>query len=169
MLLFNLEVMSDFLQPHEMQHARISLSTTCRNLFNLMSIESVMPSNHLILCCPLLLFPSTFQHQGLFSNELVPCIRKPKYCTFSFSISPSNEYSGLIHFRIDWFYVLAIQGTLKSLLQHCSLKTSILQHSAWRMWLIRWSICLFVNHFLYLSLEATINEGKTSSLKMIIK
>ena len=91
--------------------------------------ELVMPSNHLILCHPLLLLPSIFPSIRVFSNELVLCIRWPKYWSFSFSISPSNEYSELISFRIDWFDVLAVQGTLKSLLQHHSSKASILPHS----------------------------------------
>ena len=95
-----------------------------------MSIESVMPSNHLILCCPLLLLPSIFPIIRVFSDESVLRIRWPKYWSFSFSISPSNEYSGLISFRMDWFDVLAVQGTLKSLLQHHSSKVSILLHSA---------------------------------------
>ena len=99
----------------------------------LMAIESVMPSNHLILCCPLLLLPSIFPSIRVFSNESVLHIRWPKYWSFSFSISPSNEYSGLISFRIDWFDLLAVQGTLKSLLQHHSSKASILQHSAFHM------------------------------------
>ena len=98
-------------------------------LLKLMSIESVMPSNHLILCCPLLLLPSIFPSIRVFSNESVLCIRCPKYWSFSFTISPSDEYSGLISFRIDWFDLLAVQGTLTSLLQHHSLKASILQHS----------------------------------------
>ena len=89
-----------------------------------------MPSNHLILCHPLLLPPSIFPSIRVFSNESVLCIRWPKYCSFNYSISPSNEYSGLISFRIDWFDLLAVQGTLKSLLQHHSSKASILQHSA---------------------------------------
>ena len=96
----------------------------------LMSTESVMPSNHLILCCPLLLPPSIFPSIRVFSNESALCIRWPKYWNFNFSISPSNEYSGLIYFRIDWFNLLAVQGTLKSLLQHHSSKASILQRSA---------------------------------------
>ena len=96
----------------------------------LMSIESVMPSNHLILCRPLLLPPSIFASIRVFSNELVLCIRWPKYCSFSFNISPSNEYLGLISFRMDWLDLLAVQGTLKSLLQLHSSKASILQHSA---------------------------------------
>ena len=95
-----------------------------------MSIESVMPSNHLILCCLFLLLPSVFPRVRVFSSESVLCIRCPKYWTFSFSISPSKEYSGLISFRIDWFDLLAFQGTLKSLLQHHSSKASILWHSA---------------------------------------
>ena len=95
-----------------------------------MSIESRMPSNHLILCHPLLLQPSIFPSIRAFSNESVLHIRWPKYWSFSFSISPSNEYSGLISFRMDWSDLLAVQGTLKSILQHHSSKASILQHSA---------------------------------------
>ena len=89
-----------------------------------------MLSNHLILCCPLLLLPSIFPSIRIFTNESALCIRCPKYWSFSFNISPSNEHSGLISFRMDWFDLHAIQGTLKSLLQHYSSKTSILQHSA---------------------------------------
>ena len=106
--------------------------TNSWSLLKLMSIESVMPSNHLIFCCPLLP-PSMFPSIRVFSNELVLHIRWPKYWSFSFSISPSKEYSGLISFRIDWFNLLAVQGTLKSLLQHHSLKASILQYSAYYM------------------------------------
>ena len=95
-----------------------------------MPIKSVMPSNHHILCHPLLLLPSIFPSVRVFSSELVLLIRWPEYWSFSFSISPSNEYSGLISFRIDWLGVLAVQRTLKSLLQHHSSKASILQHSA---------------------------------------
>ena len=95
-----------------------------------MSIELVMPSNHLILCRPLLLPSSIFPSIRVFSNESVLRIRPPKYWSFTFSISPSNEYAGLIYCRIDWLDLLAVQGTLKSLLQHHSSKTSILQHSA---------------------------------------
>ena len=95
-----------------------------------MSIVSVMPSNHLILCRPLLLLPSVFPGIRVFSNESALCIRWPKYWSFSFSISPSNEYLGLISFRIDWLDLLAVQGTLKSVLQHHSSKASILQRSA---------------------------------------
>ena len=103
------------------------------SLFKLMSIESVMPSNHLILCRPLLLLLSTFPSFRIFSNESVLRIRRPKYWSFSFSISPSNEYSGLISFRMDWLDLLAVQVTLKSLLQHHSSKASILWHSAFFM------------------------------------
>ena len=100
-----------------------SLSVTnSRSLHKLMSITQVMPSNHLILCHPLLFLPSIFPSIGVFSNELVLCMRWPKYWSFSFNINPSNEYSGLISFRIDCFDLLAVQGTLKSLLQHQSLK-----------------------------------------------
>ena len=95
-----------------------------------MSIESVMPSNHLILCRPRLLLPSIFPSIRVFSNESARRIRWPKYWSFSFSISPSNEYSGLIAFRMDWVDLLAVQGTLKRLLQHHSSKASILRHSA---------------------------------------
>ena len=96
----------------------------------LISIKSVMPSNHLILCPPLLFLPSIFPIIRVFSNESVLLVRWPNYWSFSFSISPSNEYSGLISFRMDWLDLLAVQGTLKSLLQHHSSKASILQHSA---------------------------------------
>ena len=98
-----------------------------------MSVESVMPSNHLILSCPLLLLSSIFPNIRVFSNESALCIRWPKYWTFSFSISPSNEHPGLISFRIDWLNLLVVQGTLKSLLQHHSSKASILQGSAFLM------------------------------------
>ena len=101
-----------------------------QSLLKLISIEPVMPSNHLILCCPLLLQPSIFPSIKVFSSELVLCIRWPKYWSFSFSISPSNEYSGLISFRIDWLDLLAVQETLKSLLQLHSSKASILWCSA---------------------------------------
>ena len=100
--------------------------TNSQSLLKLMSIKSVMPSNHLILCHPLLLLPSIFPSIRVFSSESVLRIRWPEYWSFSFSISPSNEYSGLISFRIDWFD-LAVQGTLKSILQHHSSKASILQ------------------------------------------
>ena len=104
--------------------------TNSWSLLKLMSIESVMPSSHLILCCPLLLLPSVFPSIRVFSSESVLRIRWQKYWSFSFSISPSNEYSGLISFRTDWLDLLAVQGTLNSLLQHHSSKASIFQCSA---------------------------------------
>ena len=104
--------------------------TNSLSLLKLMSIESVMPSNHLILYRPLLLWPSIFPNIRVFSSESYLCIQWPKYWSFSLSISPSNEYSGLISFRMDWLDLLAVQGTLKSLLQHHSSKASILRPSA---------------------------------------
>ena len=104
--------------------------TISQSLLKLISTESVMPSNHLILCHPLLLLPSIFPSIRVFSDESALCIRWPKYWSFGFSISSSNEYSGLISFRIDWFDILAVQGALKSLLQHHSLKALIFQCSA---------------------------------------
>ena len=124
--------MSDSLQPHGLQHTRLPF-TNFRSLLKLMPIKSVMPSNHLILCHPLLLPPSIFPSIRVFSNESVLHIRCPKYCSFSFIISPSNEYSGLISFRMDWLDLLAVHGTLKSLLQHHSSKASILWYSAFFM------------------------------------
>ena len=110
---------------------RASLSITKSwNSLKLMSVELVMPFNHLILCRPLLLLPSIFPSIRVFSTESVLCIRWPKYWSFNFSISPSSEYSGLISLRMDWLDLLAVQGTLKSLLQHHSSKASILRHSA---------------------------------------
>ena len=106
--------------------SQASLSfTVSQSLLKLMSIELVMPSNHLILCRPLLLSPSIFPSIRVFSNESVLCIRWPKYWSFSFSISRSNDYSGLISFRMDWLDLLAVQGTLKSLLQHHSSKAVV--------------------------------------------
>ena len=107
--------------------------TNSRSLLKVMSINSVIPSKQLILCHPFLPPPSIFPTIKVFSNESVLPIRWPKYWSFSFSISPSHEYSGLISFRVDWFELLAVQGTLKSLLQHHSSKASILQHSAFFM------------------------------------
>ena len=104
--------------------------TNSQTLLKLMSIELVMPSNHFILCCPLLLPSSVFPSITVFSSESPLQIRWPKYWSFSFSTSPSNEYSGLISFRMDWLDLLAVQGTLKSLLQHRSSKASILRRSA---------------------------------------
>ena len=130
------------------------------SLLKLMSIESVMPSNHLILCCSLLL-PSIFPSITFFSNESALHIRGPRYWSFNFSISASNEYSGLISFRMDWLDLLAVQGTLKSLLQHHSSKTSILQHSTF--------FTVQISH-LYMTTEKTIPltiwtfVGKVTSL-----
>ena len=117
---------------HSVLSARqASLSfTISQSLLKLMPIESLMPFNHLILCHPLLLLPSIFPSIRVFSNESVLCIRWPKEWSFNFNISPSHEYSGLFSFKIDWFDILAVQGTLKSLLQHYSSKASVLWHSA---------------------------------------
>ena len=108
----------------------IPIHPNSQSLLKLMSIKSVMPSNHLILCRSLFLLPSIFPSIRVISNKSALCIRWPKYWSFSFSISPSSEYSGLISFRMDWLDLLAVQGTLKSLLQHQSSKASILWHSA---------------------------------------
>ena len=126
--------MSDSLLPHGLQHTRLPWPFTISwSLLKLMCIESVMPSNHLILCRLLLLLTSIFPCIGVFSNELALHIRWPKYWSFSFSIRPSNEYLGLISFRIDWLNLRAVYKTLKSLLQHHSSNISILQHSAFFM------------------------------------
>ena len=129
---FSRSVISDSLWPHELCQASLSI-TNHWSLLKLMSIESVMSSNHLILCRSLLLLSSIFPSIRVFSNESALRIRCPKYWNFSFSISLSNEYSGLISFKIHWFYLLAVQRTLKSLLQHDSSKASILCHSAFFM------------------------------------
>ena len=122
------------LRPHGLQHARIPCpSNNSQSLLKLMSNELVMPSNHLILHRPLLLLPSIFPCTMVFSNESVLRIRWPKYWRFGFSISPSDEYLGLISFRMDWLDLLAVRETLKSLLQHNSSKASILQFSAFFM------------------------------------
>ena len=121
-----------FATPWTAAHQASLSITNSRSLLKLMSIKSVMPSNHLILCRPLLLLPSIFPSIRVFSSRSVLHIRWPNYCSFSFSISPSNEYSGLISLRMDWFD-LAVQGTPKSLLQHHSSKASILQCSAFFM------------------------------------
>ena len=143
-----MKVVSEFLRPHGLHHQsiqslshvqlfaslwtaahQVSLSfTNSWSLLRLMSVELVMPSNHLILCRPLLLPPSIFPSIRVFTNESVLRIRLPKDWSFSFNINPSNEHSGLISFRVDWLDLLAVQGTLKSLLQHHSSKASVLQH-----------------------------------------
>ena len=118
-----------FATPTAAHQAPLSI-TNSRSPPKTMSIESVMPSNHLILCRPLLLLPSIFPSIRVFTNESVLCIKWPKYWRFSFNISPTNEHPGLISFRMDWLDLLAVQGTLKSLLQHHSSKVSILRRSA---------------------------------------
>ena len=119
-----------FATPWTAAHQGSLSFTISQRLLKLMSIELVMPFNHLVLCRPLLLLPSTLPSIRVFSNESTLHIRWPKYWSFSFNISLSNEYSGLTSFRMDWLDLLAVQGTLKSLLQHHSSKASILQHSA---------------------------------------
>ena len=119
-----------FATPCPAAHQSSLSMTNSRCLLRLTSIESVIPFNHLILCCPLLLPPSIFPRIRVFSNESVLCIRWPKYWSFSFNICPFNKYSGLIFFRMDWLNLLSVQGSLKSLLQHHSSKASILQCSA---------------------------------------
>ena len=122
-----------FATPWTAAHQASLSITNSRSLFKLMSMELGMPSNQLLLCRPLLLPPSIFPSIRVFSNESTLDIRWPKYWSFSFSISPSNEYSGLISYRMDWLDPLAVQGTLKSLLQHHSSKASILQQSVFFM------------------------------------
>ena len=119
-----------FVTPWTIERQASLSITNCRSLLELMSIESVMPSNHLILCRPLLLLPSIFPSIRVFSNESALCMRWPKYWSLSFNISPSNEHPGLTSFRMDWLGLLAFQGTLKSLLQHHSSKASVLWCSA---------------------------------------
>ena len=117
-----------FVTPWTTAHQASLSITNSWSLLKLMSIELVMPTNHLILCCPLLLLPSIFPSISIFSNESALHIRWPKYWSFSFSVSPSNEHSGLISLRMNWLDLLAVQGTLKSLLQHQNSKASILQY-----------------------------------------
>ena len=138
-----------FATPWTVSHQASLSITNSWSLLKLMSIESVLPSNHLILCRPLLLLPSIFPSIRVFPNESILHIRWPKYWSFSFNISPSNEYSGLISFRMDWLDLLAVQRTFKSLLQHHTSKASILWHSAF-----------FVVQLLYPSM----NTGKTIAL-----
>ena len=126
---FRRSIMSNSVTPWTAAHQASLSNTNSRSLLKLMSTELVMPSNHLILCCPILL-PTIFPSIKVFSNESVLCIRRPKYWSFSFSINPFNEYSGLISFRMDWLDPHEVQGILKSLLQYHSSKASILQCSA---------------------------------------
>ena len=133
-LLFSCSVVSKCLQPLGLHQTRLPCpSLSPRVCSNSCPFKSVMPSNHLIFYRPLLPLPSTFPSIRVFSSESAVCIRWPRYWSISFSISPSNEYSGLISFRIDWLDLLAVQGTLKSLLQHHNLKASVLQCSAFFM------------------------------------
>ena len=127
---FSRSVMSDSVIPWTAAHQASLSITNSQSLLKHMSIESLMPSKNPFLCHPLLLLPSIFPGISVFSNGSLLCIRWPKYWSFSFSISPSNEYSGLISFRMDWFDLLAVQGTLESLLQHLSSKALIFWHSA---------------------------------------
>ena len=122
--------MSNSLGPHELQHTRLPCPSPTPSSLKLMPIESVMPSSHLILCRPLILLPPIPSSIRVFSNELTLRMRWPKYWSFSFRISPSKEHPGLISFRMDWLDLLAVQGTLKSFLQHHSSKASILRCSA---------------------------------------
>ena len=133
LLLFSHSVVSDSLQLHGLQHARLPCPSPAPRVSSNSSTESVMPSSHLILYCPLLLLPSVLPSIRVFSKESVLRIRWPKYRSFSFSISLSNEYSGLISFRIDWFDLLVVHGTQKILLQHQSSKASILWCSGFFM------------------------------------
>ena len=126
-------MISDSLQPHGLKHARLPCPSLSSRVFSIMPIDLVMLSNHFIICCALLLLPSIFPSIRVFSNESAPHIRWPKYWNFSLSISLSNEYSRLISFRIDWFDLLVVQGTLKSLLQHHNSKASVLWCSAFFM------------------------------------
>ena len=145
--------MSNSLWPHEPQHTRPPCPSPTPGVYPNTSIESVTPSNHLILCHPLLLSPSVFPSIRVFSNESALHIRWPKYWSFSFNISPSREHSGLIYFRMDWLDLLAVQGTLKSLFQHHSSKSSIL-----------WCSAFFIDS------KRTVKEfNKMSKLKINIK
>jgi len=160
LLLFSHSVMSNSVTPWNAARQASLSFTISQSLLKLMSIESVIPSNHLLLCSPLLLLPSIFPSIKDFYNESALCIRWPKYWSFSFSISPSNEYSGLISFRIYLFDLVTVQGTLKSLLQCHSLKASFLQCSAFFMVqlsppytttgkTIAWTIWTFVGKVLF--------------------
>ena len=133
LVLFHCSVVSDFVTSWTAAWQASLFLTTSQSLLKLMSIESMMPANHIILCHPLLILPSICPIIEVFSNELALWIRWPKYQRFHFSISPSNEYSGLVPFRTGWLDLLAVQGNLKSLLQHHSSKASVLQRSAFFM------------------------------------
>ena len=157
--------MSDSVQLHGLQHARLPCPSLSKRVYSkLRSIESVMPSNHLILCHSFLFLPLIFPSIRVFSNELVLRIRWPKY--WSFSTSPSNEYSGLISFRIDWFDLLAVQETLKSLLQHHSSKTSVIQHSAFFM--VQFSHpCMTAGKTIALTILTFVGKGMSLLFNML--
>ena len=156
--MFSPSVVSNSLRPHGLQHTRLSCpSLSSQSLLKLMSIESIMPSSHLILCCSLLLLPSSLLSIRVFSNESGLCIRWPKYWSFRSGISPSNEYSGLSSFRMNWFDLLAVEETLESLLQHHSWKASVFRCSTFFMVQLSYAymttektialtICMFVDH-----------------------
>ena len=160
-LLFSHSAVSDSLWPPWTAHQASLSFTNSQSLLKLMSMESVIPSNHLILCHPLLLLPSVFPCIRVFSNESAFHIRWPKYWSFSFSISPSNEYSGLISFRMDWLDLLAVQGTLKSLPQHHSSKASILLH--WDFFMVQCSH-LYITTRKTIALTIRTFVGKEMSL-----
>ena len=145
-----------FVTPWTAAHQASLSFTNSQTLLKLMSIESVMPSNHLIFCFPLLFLPSIFPSIRVHCNELYLHIRRPKYWSFSFGISPS-EYSGLISFRIDWLDLLAVQGILNSLLQHQNLKASVLQHSA--IFMVQLS-CLYMTTGKTIALTRWTFDGK---------
>ena len=146
LLLFSSEAVSDSATPWTVAHQASLAFTISQSLLRLTSIESVMPSNHLSFCHPLLLLPLVFPSIRVFSNELALRIRWPKYWRFSFSISPSNERPGLISFRIDWFDLSTIQGTLKSLLQDHSLKASVHSPSAFFVLQLTYPYDYWKNH-----------------------
>ena len=155
LLLFSHSVVSNSVNPWTAAHL-VSLSFTVSwSLLKLLSFELVIPSNHLILCHPLLLLPSIFPSSRVFSNDLAHCIRSPSY--WSFSISHSDEYSRIISFKIDWFDLLSVQGTLKSLPQHHSLKASILWHSAFFMLQIS-HLYMTTHKNIYLTIQTFISK-----------
>ena len=168
LLLFSCPVMSLFNPMYCSMPASLSL-TIFQSLLKFMFIASVMPSSYLILWCPLLLLPSIFPSMRDFSNESAVCIRWPKY--WSFSISPSSEYSGLLSFKIHWFDLLAVQGTLRSLLQHCSLKASTLWHCAFGILSIRgyYKILTMVPCAMSMSLFENIYDLKWLSSNHVIR
>ena len=168
---FSRSVVSDSLQPLGLQHARLpSPSPTPRDLLKLMSIELVMPSNHLILCCPLLLPPSLFPSIRVFSNESVLRIRWPKYWSFSFNISPSSEFSGLISIRMIWLDLLAVQGTLKSVFSNTTVHTQIymcvnIRYLFFSFWLT--SFCVTVSRSIHVSANGTTSFLSMSKIFLI--